>query len=166
MFVTNKAEYKKKFSLVVSKSVQEVFHNYRQTELNHLEACGVLIGNHKINGNIIYLKFATIPQTNDLRRKHSFKLDSSSHQSILDKHFLISKYEDVYIGTWHTHPEDNPKPSKIDIIDWKKQYKANHQLFDKMIFAIIGIRNTNFWIIENNNLSTLIKRSIKYEKDN
>jgi integrative and conjugative element protein (TIGR02256 family) len=121
MYVINKKN--NEISLLISKAVQEVFHNYRQTKFNHLEACGVLIGNHKIDGNMIYLKFATIPQTKDLRGRHSFKLDSSSHQTILDKHFKVSDYEDVYIGTWHTHSEDNPKPSYIDINDGKNNIK-------------------------------------------
>jgi len=163
MFVTNKQLQKKYFSLVVSKSVQEVFHKYRQLELEHLEACGVLIGNHKIDGNMIYIKSATIPQRKDLRKRCSFKLDSVSHQIILDKYFKESNYEDVYIGTWHTHPEDNPKPSSTDISDWKKQYKANYQLFDKMIFIIVGVKKTNYWIIENDNLYPFSNRRIKNE---
>jgi integrative and conjugative element protein (TIGR02256 family) len=166
MFVTNNKIHKKYFSLLVSKSVQEVFHNYRQTESHHLEACGVLIGNHKIDNNVIYLKYVTIPQTKDLRRRYSFKLDSFSHQDILDKHFKASGYEDVYIGTWHTHPEDNPKPSYIDIKDWEKQYKVNRHLFNKMVFAIVGMTRTNFWIIENDNLYEVTKRRINYEQDN
>jgi len=163
MFVTNNDTHKNYFSIIVSKSVQEVFNNYRQTKLNHLEACGVLIGNHKINGNMIYLKFATIPQKRDLRKRHSFKLDSVSHQIILDKYFEESDYEDVYIGTWHTHPEDNPKPSNTDIKDWKKQYKANYQLFSKMIFVIVGIKKINYWIIENDNIYSFPERRIKNE---
>jgi len=163
MFVTNKEIHKKYFSLLVSKSVQEVFHYYRQTELNYLEACGILIGNHRISNDTIYLKSATVPQIKDIRGRNSFKLDSSSHQTILDDYFKTSEYEDVYIGTWHTHPEDNPRPSYIDIEDWRKQYRANHQLFNKMIFVIVGTRNTNFWLIENDNLYTLLKRRIRYE---
>ena len=153
----------KKCSLIVSKSAQEVFDKYRQTRNTHVEACGILIGNHKINAHTVYIKFATIPQINDIRSRCSFKLNSASHQCILDAYFKISQNEDVYIGTWHSHPENNPTPSDIDISDWNEQYRQNKNLFTKMFFLIVGIKKIGFWMIENGKLMKLPLEEIVYE---
>ena len=151
----------KKSTIYISKLVQEVFLKYRQTSSTQVEACGVLIGNHKTNGDIL-IKVATNPQANDRRYRNSFILHSPSHQYILDQHFTSSDNEDVYIGTWHTHPQSYPIPSKIDIEDWKKQYKANCRLFNLMVFCIVGIRKTKLWIIKNSKIELISRRKIKY----
>lgn len=164
MYVTNKKLTEKRyFSILVSKSIQNIFNLYRQTGNTQIEACGILIGNHKIDGSKIYLKSATIPQIKDTRKRYSFRMDSSSHQTILEKCFKESKNEDVYLGTWHTHPENDPMPSKDDIESWKKQYKINKKLFNQMIFTIVGIKKVGYWMIENNNLFELSRKEIVYE---
>ena len=163
--INNNRNGKEYYSLIISKSVKRIFYQYRQTKNTNLEACGILIGNHKLNSNLIYIKYATIPQEKDTRSRYSFRLDSISHQNILEKHFKISENEDVYLGTWHTHPENIPIPSKDDIIDWKKQYNTNKNLFKRMIFTIVGIKKVKYWMIDKNNLVELSGREIIYEKD-
>jgi integrative and conjugative element protein (TIGR02256 family) len=167
MYAINKITEKEKYCfLIISKSAQDIFFKYRQTKDTHTEACGVLIGNHKVDGKTIHLKIATTPQVKDKRRRHSFELDSASHQNILDSHFKVSENEDVYLGTWHTHPEIIPTPSNNDIADWNKQYMANIKLFNRMIFTIVGINKTRFWMIEKNKLFEILERKILYDKNN
>jgi integrative and conjugative element protein (TIGR02256 family) len=163
--ISKNGRIKEYYSFIISKPVKEIFYQYRQVKNTSLEACGVLIGNHKMNGNIIYVKYATIPHEKDIRRRYSFKLDSASHQNILEKYFKLSENEDVYLGTWHTHPENIPIPSNDDIIDWKKQYNSNKNLFKRMIFTIVGIRKVRYWMIDKNNLVELSGREIIHEKD-
>lgn len=162
MYVINKKK-RENLTLLISKSVQEIFRLHRQIKCSDVEACGVLIGNHRIEGNSIYLKLATAPQTKDTRRRYAYKIDPSSHQNILEKYFKTSGNEDVYLGTWHTHPEKNPIPSNDDIIDWKKQYSTNKNLFYRMIFIIVGIQKTKYWMIENCSLFELLGREIIHE---
>jgi integrative and conjugative element protein (TIGR02256 family) len=152
--------------LIISKLVQEVFLKHRQIKDTNTEACGVLIGNHLINGKTIHLKIATTPQAKDKRRRYSFELNSVSHQNILDSYFKLSNNEDVYLGTWHTHPEKIPTPSNKDIADWNKQYMSNKKLFNRMIFTIVGINKIRFWMIEKNKLFELLGREISYDKNN
>jgi integrative and conjugative element protein (TIGR02256 family) len=149
-------------NIVISNSVKAIFTKFRQIKNNNLEACGILIGNHKTNGNI-YVKYATIPQIADIRKRYSFKINPKAHQDILENYFIESNYEDVYLGTWHSHPESNPTPSSVDIEDWKKQYQVNKKIFSRMIFAIIGTKQVNFWQIKNEHLNLLSKGRIKYE---
>jgi integrative and conjugative element protein (TIGR02256 family) len=148
--------------LIISKSVQEIFFKYRQIRNNDIEACGILIGNHKIDGNIV-IKAATSPQSKDKRSRYSFKINVAAHQDILEKCFKVSRNEDVYLGTWHTHPENIPTPSMIDIQDWKKQQQANKKLFIRMAFIIVGIKKIGCWIIESVTLFGLTKANIIYD---
>jgi integrative and conjugative element protein (TIGR02256 family) len=153
----------KEICIFISNIVKDIFDKFRQYDADNLEACGILIGNHSIDGKQIKIKFATIPQPGDIRKKYSFKINTPMHQEILDQQFKLSKNEDIYLGTWHTHPEKNPMPSRVDIRDWEKQYHTNKHLFDRMIFGIIGVDTINFWIVDEETLYLLEKGSIYYE---
>jgi integrative and conjugative element protein (TIGR02256 family) len=40
-----------------------------------------------------------------------------------------------YIGEWHTHPESDPRPSALDLDEWRK---ICHRRNDTMVFLIQG----------------------------
>lgn len=136
-------------SVLIYKGVIEKFNIYKQNN-NQNEACGILIGTHSIDELIITITFATEPDNNDKRSRFSFKIKSNRHNKTLQKRFSKSGNREVYLGTWHTHPEDHPNPSKCDTDDWLKQYSINRDLFESMLFVIIGIK-TNKWFLVNNN---------------
>ena len=164
MCVINKISKKIKHpNIIISNSVKEIFEKYKQIGHNALEACGILIGNHRKDGETLFIKHATIPQERDIRKRNSFIIVSNKHQSILDQYFKKSLNEDVYLGTWHTHPENNPTPSTLDISDWNKQFKTNINLFSRMVFAIIGIKSINYWINEESGLIKLPRSNVYYE---
>jgi len=151
------------FKIIISKEVQTIFKNYKQKNIGDKEACGILIGEHSFKGDRISISKATEPRKEDIRKKYFFKIKSDYHQKYLDECYKNSNYESVYIGTWHTHPEINPFPSKIDTNDWKKQYNKNYHLFNKMIFIIVGLENINAWLIENNKTIKLPNENIVLE---
>jgi integrative and conjugative element protein (TIGR02256 family) len=109
--ISDKATSCNNIILRISKSVQSVFDEYRQIKKNDLEACGILIGNHKIDGNTICINYVTKPQEKDVRGRYSYKMDAAIHQNILEKYFKLSNNEEVYLGTWHSHPESYSMPS-------------------------------------------------------
>ena len=161
MFRKHKTE--KKFKVVITQNVSSIFENYKQIKADSVEACGILIGKHSEDGRRITLDFATPPSLNDRRKKYSFKIDSQYHQKVLNQQFYESQNESVYLGTWHSHPEPIPSPSRCDINDWKKQYEKNKCLFDKMIFIIVGESATRYWLINNGEISEIKKECIRYE---
>jgi integrative and conjugative element protein (TIGR02256 family) len=163
--ISDKATSCNNIILRISKSVQSVFDEYRQIKENDLEACGILIGNHKIDGNTICINYVTKPQGKDVRGRYSYKMDAATHQNILEKYFKLSNNEEVYLGTWHSHPESYPMPSRDDIIDWEKQHKSNENIFPRMVFAIIGIKKVKFWITKKCGFFELAERSLKYERN-
>lgn len=138
----------------VVREVYQVFDYFRQTGAKDREAFGILIGTHSIDEKIIKIKIATKPGRGDRRTRFSYEMKSKHHMGILKKAFKNSNSEEVYLGTWHSHPEAEPNPSKLDIKDWKKQYRSNAHLFDKMIFVIVGIKKIKWWRI--------VKGKIKY----
>jgi integrative and conjugative element protein (TIGR02256 family) len=163
--ISDKAASCNNITLRISKSVQSVFDEYRQIKENDLEACGILIGNHKIDGNTICINHVTKPQEKDVRRRYSYKMDAAIHQNILAKYFKLSNNEEVYLGTWHSHPESYPMPSRDDIINWEKQRKSNENIFPRMVFAIVGITKVKFWITKKCEFFELAERSLRYEKN-
>jgi integrative and conjugative element protein (TIGR02256 family) len=138
-----------KIEIMVSSDVILVFDKYKQFGKDSVEACGILIGRHSVDGRKINIDIASQPSESDIRKKYYFKMDSNHHQQLLDNQFIKSQNESVYLGTWHSHPELIPIPSIWDIIDWKKQFKENKHLFDNMIFIIVGQRVIKYWLINN-----------------
>jgi integrative and conjugative element protein (TIGR02256 family) len=150
-------------TIIIPKNVKTTFKKYKQVSTNSIEACGILIGRHSKDGKKIIIEIATEPSKNDVRKEYSFKMNSKYHQKILDQKFIDSRNESVYLGTWHTHPEPIPSPSKCDINDWKKQYRKNEHLFDKMVFIIVGQFKNKLWLINKGTLYELKEENIIYE---
>lgn len=131
----------------ISNEINEIFNSYKQIKESDTEACGLLIGTHSNDEQLLIIKVVTKPGKKDMRKRFFYKIKSRHHFEILKKSFENSGYKEVYLGTWHTHPEDSPVPSLVDINDWKKQYRKNNHLFEKMIFIIVGRKQTFCWSI-------------------
>lgn len=149
----------------ITKEVVETFNFFKQVNLNDNEACGLLIGTHSNDEKNLSIKLITKPGKNDIIKRYSYKIKSKHHIKILKKRFKESNSKEVYLGTWHTHPEDIPKPSIIDVIDWKKQYTKNKHLFDIMIFIIVGKKKILCWSI-NKTLKIELCNLIYFHEDN
>jgi integrative and conjugative element protein (TIGR02256 family) len=51
----------------------------------------------------------------------------------------------VYIGEWHTHPENFPSPSSVDVSSIMDSFKRNDRpLKDFILMAIVG-REDIYW---------------------
>ncbi len=150
-------------SLLVYESVIDKFNIYKQDN-NQNEACGILIGTHSIDESKISITFATEPDSNDKRSRFSFKIKSNRHNKTLQNRFTKSGNREVYLGTWHTHPEDHPNPSKWDTDDWLKQYSINRDLFESMVFVIVGIK-TNKWFLANENGILVLDSNVIYNEN-
>lgn len=152
-----------KLKLDILKNVKETLLKNIQDKSYKKEACGILIGTHSICNNQVCITSITEPTKKDKRGKYFFKMDSRHHQKILNEAFEKSGNEAVYVGTWHTHPENYPDPSSDDIKDWRKQFKSNKKLFNKMLFCIVGIKEVKFWVITARGISLIDRRNISYE---
>lgn len=151
-------------SILVSGNVIDKFNKYKQVN-NQNEACGILIGTHSVDESKITITFATEPDSNDKRSRFAFKIKSKKHNKTLQNRFSKSGNREVYLGTWHTHPEDHPTPSKCDNDDWLKQYSNNKDLFEVMLFVIVGIKTNKWFLVNKKGLLALNRASVQHERE-
>lgn len=120
---------------------------YRQTGALHSEAGGVLIGREiESTGNLI-IEEMTEPYGLDKRSRFRFERKDPAHLKCFQALFEQSNETYGYFGEWHTHPEENPQYSCIDLRHWSKIYKdlpERHKVF----FLIAGINSVGIWEID------------------
>ncbi|MCG8986231.1 Mov34/MPN/PAD-1 family protein [Delftia acidovorans] len=93
------------------------FQAYIQTG-NLPEAGGIILGTVHEQG--ILITKVTKPTRADCRMKYFFQRNETGHQMIARRNYDKSKGTVRYLGEWHTHPQDRPIPSTLDILEWKK----------------------------------------------
>ena len=134
----------KQLTLHVSKKVINVWENCRQTRKNNTEKFGVMIGYQTDGDDEYWIELVTTPFSNDRSTRLSFLLQDKNHQNIVNTEFMESGGTSIYLGTWHTHPENIPSPSVVDRKDWISCIKRNpdRQLF----FVIVGIKELRVYV--------------------
>ncbi|WP_116828022.1 Mov34/MPN/PAD-1 family protein [Pseudomonas syringae] len=96
--------------------VLETFKSYIQVEPNDLEAGGLLLG--YVRGSHLEIIEATVPTKFDKRLRYFFERMQELHDAIAHKRWVQSDGKIRYLGEWHTHPENYPSPSGIDLREW------------------------------------------------
>lgn len=97
--------------------VLETFEAHVQTKSDDLEAGGLLLG--YVRGPHLEITEATHPTKFDRRLKYLFERMQELHASIAQMRWSESQGKIRYLGEWHTHPEDCPSPSAIDLHEWR-----------------------------------------------
>lgn len=133
--------FKNGIRLHIHERVQEIFTAARQIQLYDNERFGVLIGSKCVDKEHYWIEYATQPLPNDQSTRSSFVMQDPGHQRTIDAEFISSSGQNIYMGTWHTHPQRKPIPSTVDRNDWHRCIKRNvdRQLF----FLIIGTERAN-----------------------
>lgn len=109
--------------VLVREDVLALISSYRQSHSGDYEAGGILMG--KRRGEHFEITFATAPQKKDIRSRCRFTRHPDGHQEIAENRLISTNGDENYIGEWHTHPENHPSPSSIDITDWKRLSKVH-----------------------------------------
>lgn len=130
-FELNKIPFK------IDNSVFETFKKYIQDDNKKEESGGVLIG--KVYDNHIEILDCSEPTQFDKRSRYNFNRSFKSAQEFIDMKFESSQGKEIYLGEWHTHPENNPRPSGIDLKNFEKSLKNNILNSDTHFMIIIGI---------------------------
>ncbi len=105
--------------------VAAVWHAHRQTAADAPESFGVLIGTTSVGRRDIWIESVTTPLAGDRRTRLSFALRDPGHQRAVRRKFTRSAGQAIYLGTWHSHAEPLPAPSRIDRNDWAACLRAN-----------------------------------------
>lgn len=108
----------------INAEVLRVFFKHRQEVFgDSVEAGGLLIGRHILDCEDIVVDMATEPMAGDLAGRFEFYRDDPGHQEILEREWAESDGTSVFVGAWHTHPESVPRPSNVDLEDWRRQQR-------------------------------------------
>ena len=118
--------------LVIMPSSLNRLLTYCQLDSYSTEAAGVLIGERR--GLHLVVHQISEPGKGDIRHRYFVDRRGPHHQVVVDKAFASSSGRLQYLGEWHTHPEDTPSPSSIDLGTWQRYLVANEQ----MALVIVG----------------------------
>lgn len=103
-----------------SPEVRDVFE--RHVQVGDLpESGGVLLGTVHERGLLVTV--ATTPTRLDRQLRYFFERLSFGHRALAKRMWHHSAGTTRYIGEWHTHPQDIPAPSGIDLDEWRKLAK-------------------------------------------
>jgi integrative and conjugative element protein (TIGR02256 family) len=120
------------FSSKVLKKLQVIVDK----KIDICESGGLLLG--FVRENHFDVRMITVPYKHDHASHYSFIRCDKKHLNIYQAIRLKINRDLTYIGEWHTHPEDNPRPSSIDLNEWKL-IKSTRSY--PVVFMILGKRN-------------------------
>lgn len=106
---------------------------YVQTERSDAEAGGQLFAS--IIKKEITIVQATGPSIEDQRSRFGFKPSRKKEQRDILK--LHAEGLD-FVGDWHTHPQDIPRPSKQDIASIKDVFRKSDHELEGIVLVILG----------------------------
>jgi integrative and conjugative element protein (TIGR02256 family) len=119
--------------LIFNEGVIEHFRWYRQLRWYHREAGGQLFA--RFNDCYILIEEATGPRRTDRRTRTSYVPNRRAEQiEIFDRH----RRGLHYVGDWHTHPEEFPRPSFLDDASIAECVKKSHHVLNGFVLVIVG----------------------------
>lgn len=136
-----------------SDEVLSVFERHVQVE-ERLESGGVLLGTVHERGLLVTV--ATTPTRLDRQLRHLFERLPFGHRAVARRLWRSTAGTTRYIGEWHTHPQDIPSPSVIDLEEWLKLASARA---DKrpLLAVIVGRRGLHVELAHGNGRRELLR---------
>jgi integrative and conjugative element protein (TIGR02256 family) len=126
-------------------AVNTTMERYRQVESHAKEAGGMLLGRLINESTDLVIDEATEPTNSDRKGRFFFIRRRRHAQRRVDAAWHGSNGTLNYLGEWHTHPEDNPSPSTVDIDNWLTIGQTARYDHDCLVFAIVGRKGTRAW---------------------
>ena len=128
----------------MSDEVESVWREHRQADSDAAESFGVLMGTTSVDRREIWIERVTTPMSYDHRTRFSFELRDPGHQLAVCGMFACSGGQAIYLGTWHTHPEPVPTPSRIDRKDWLACLRVNRAR--PLAFVLVGTEQVRVFV--------------------
>lgn len=126
--------------ILIEPPVIALVRSYCQHQTDRPESGGILLGYRR--GSHLHIVAATTPQHDDQRMRFRFFRRDLNHQKIAIRQWNLSGNTMDYVGEWHTHPEQDPTPSALDLSEWRKICSARQT---QMVFLITGWTGT-LWL--------------------
>jgi len=108
-------------------------HAHRQLHMHDPEAGSIFLG-YRRPPHLHVVEF-TSPSTMDERSRYSFFRCDPFHAQFAHKRWNATAGMMDFLGEWHTHPQSDPAPSALDLIEWRRILKT---IPDSRVFLIVG----------------------------
>lgn len=119
---------------------------HRQITEDSTEAGGILLGRVILNSSDLVIDEATPPSCLDRRSRYGIWRARGPAQRRVRQAWRESGGTRVYLGEWHTHPEDVPSgPSKVDRPEWLRLLRETKGEQDQFFFIIVGRHSLRIW---------------------
>lgn len=132
--------------VVFTEEVIRIFNKYKQYNHTQHESGGILLG--KVYSDLIIIDQISEPSREDKSGRFYFIRNVDKAQKIVERVWKESNSERIYLGEWHTHPEDIPAPSRDDKILLKNMLKHSRMEIDFLFMVILGRVSSYFAIIQ------------------
>ncbi|WP_170149468.1 Mov34/MPN/PAD-1 family protein [Rhodoplanes roseus] len=109
------------------------FDAHRQRRFYQREAGGQLFA--RVRADEWEIVAATGPRSRDRRGRFSFRPHRASEQEEIFQHHELGL---DYVGDWHTHPEDVPRPSFDDLSSIAKVVRRSTHHLPGFLLLIVG----------------------------
>lgn len=109
------------------------FDRHRQTRIWHREAGGLLFSRLALPA--IDICAITGPRHTDRRGRYSYWPDERAEQREIDQMFGRGL---LFVGCWHTHPEDVASPSHVDTRNISDCVRRSEHALNGFVMVIVG----------------------------
>ncbi|WP_319478568.1 Mov34/MPN/PAD-1 family protein [Marispirochaeta aestuarii] len=116
----------------ISPLVEENLNNYIQIA-SQPESGGLLFAEFKLPE--IHIADISVPYENDIKRMFLFIPDQKHQQHVIKKKFQKGLH---FVGEWHTHPQNHPEPSQLDIYSMRDSFRSSSHELNYFIMLILG----------------------------
>jgi len=132
-----------KLIIEMDPTVFKIFHAYKQKKVCDAEKGGVLMGKLYPSSNKIIITHALICK-NQKSSRYGITLNTKYLQKKILKIWEESEGTITYLGDWHTHPENNPKPSILDFKTFVLNYFTSKFDQNLLLYIIVGNNKKNW----------------------
>lgn len=145
-------------SISLSKEVISIFKKYVQNDIKNPESGGIMTG--KVYENLVEVLNCSEPSHLDKRSRYNYNRSHKSAQIYINEKFEESEGKEIYLGEWHTHPEDIPKPSITDIKNFNKTLNKNRLNSDIHFMIIVGIKAVYIGVYKNGKFTDKVNTTL------
>jgi len=129
----------------IAPDVAATFARHRQLSRWRREAGGVILGRWILDTEDVVVDVVSEPGRGDRRGRFFFHRERERAQAIVDDAWQSSLNSRVYLGEWHTHPQDVPSPSSADVDDWRRIAHGAIYESQALFFIIVGRSALRAW---------------------
>jgi integrative and conjugative element protein (TIGR02256 family) len=120
--------------VLIEGDVLSGIHAHRQLSPTDCEAGGILLG-YRRWPHLHIVEF-TAPAAGDQRSRYEFFRCDPFHANRAHERWKATSGRLDLLGEWHTHPEQAPSPSSLDLSEWRRILRRADTA---RVFVIVGL---------------------------